>query len=147
MYICVCLFVSSRILHTICALVTVVQTCALPISGWQRAISRSAQDQISMVTTVGGNVGASAQSGDYSSRGVSVKVKERSQTATSGSVGVSLGYSNSDMGTSNETARASLDIVNYDVREAISAAERAAARSVNPETTFTSELNRQIGNA
>src|SRR3546814_3893139 len=48
------------------------------------------------------------------------------------------------MGTSNETARASLDIVNYDVREAISAAERAAARSVNPETTFTSELNRQV---
>ena len=113
-------------------------------TGWQRAISRSAQDQISMGTTVGGNVGASAQSGDYASRGGSVKGKERSQTATSGSVGGSLGYSSSDMGTSNETARASLDIVNYDVREAISAAERAAARSVNPETTFTSELNRQV---
>src|SRR3546814_13057100 len=97
-----------------------------------------------MGTTVGGNVGASAQSGDYASRGGPVKGKERSQTATSGSVGGSLGYSSSDMGTSNETARASLDIVNYDVREAISAAERAAARSVNPETTFTSELTRQV---
>src|SRR3546814_26289 len=84
-------------------------------TGWQRAISRSAQDQISMGTTVGGNVGASAQSGDYASRGGSVKGKERSQTATSGSVGGSLGYSSSDMGTSNETARASLDIGNYDV--------------------------------
>ena len=113
-------------------------------TGWQRAISRSAQDQISMGTAVGGNVGASAQSSDYASRGGPAKGKERSQTATSGSVGGSLGYSSSDMGTSNETARASLDIVNYDVREAISAAERAAARSANPEMTFTSELNRQV---
>src|SRR3546814_5253476 len=85
-----------------------------------------------------------SKSGDYASRGGSVKGKERSQTATPGSVGGSLGYSSSDMGTSNETARASLDIVTYDVREAISAAERAAARSVSPETTFTSELNRQV---
>src|SRR3546814_13875228 len=113
-------------------------------TGWQRAISRSAQDQISMGTTVGGNVGASAQSGDYASRGGSVKGKERSQTATSGSVGGSLGSSSSDLGTSNETARASLDIVNYDVREAISAAEREDARSVNPETTFTREMNHPV---
>src|SRR3546814_19606053 len=105
-------------------------------TGWQRAISRSAQDQISMGTTVGGNVGASAQSGDYASRGGSVKGKERSQTATSGSVGGSLGYSNSDMGTSNETDRASPDIVKYDVSEERSAAERAAARSENPEKKF-----------
>src|SRR3546814_6071094 len=38
-------------------------------TGWQRAISRSAPDQISMGTTVGGTVGASAPSGDYASRG------------------------------------------------------------------------------
>src|SRR3546814_14614822 len=48
------------------------------------------------------------------------------------------------MGTRKEPARASVYIVNYEVREAISAAERAAARSVNPEMTFTSELNRQV---
>src|SRR3546814_5321132 len=68
-------------------------------TGWQRAISRSAQDQISMGTTVGGNVGASPPSGDYASRGGSVKGKDRPQTAPSGSVGGRLGYCRSEMGT------------------------------------------------
>src|SRR3546814_6904759 len=31
-YLCICFFFSSRRRHTICALVTGVQTCALPIS-------------------------------------------------------------------------------------------------------------------
>jgi conjugal transfer mating pair stabilization protein TraG len=113
-------------------------------TGWQRAISRSAQDQISMGTTVGGNIGASAQSSDYASRGGKPKGGPRSQTATSGNVGGSLGYTSRDVGISSESAQASLDIVNYDVREAISAAERAAARSATPEATFTRELNRQV---
>lgn len=48
------------------------------------------------------------------------------------------------MGISNESAQASLDIMNYDVRTAIANAERAAARSANPEASFTRELNRQV---
>ncbi|MBJ7498171.1 MAG: conjugal transfer protein TraG N-terminal domain-containing protein [Sphingopyxis sp.] len=113
-------------------------------TGWQRSISRSAQDQITMGTTVGGNIGGSAQSSDYASRGGKQKGGSRSQTATSGNVGGSLGFSSRDVGISSENAQASLDIVNYEVRGAISAAERAAARSETPEATFTRELNRQV---
>jgi conjugal transfer mating pair stabilization protein TraG len=113
-------------------------------TGWQRSISRSAQDQITMGTTVGGNISASAQSGDYASRAGAPKGGPRSQTGRSGNVGGSLGYTSRDVGVSNESAQATLDIVNYDVREAISNAERAAARSATPEAAFTQELNRQI---
>src|SRR3546814_17749224 len=77
-------FVSSRRRHTRCALVTGVQTCALPIY---------------------------------------------------------------DTGSTSESAQSSLDIVNYDVRESIAAAERAAARSSDPAATFSRELsNRILGN-
>jgi conjugal transfer mating pair stabilization protein TraG len=41
-------------------------------------------------------------------------------------------------------ARSSIDIVNHDVRSAISSAERAASRSVSPEQAFTNELRQQI---
>src|SRR3546814_3151564 len=77
-------FVSSRRRHTRCALVTGVQTCALPIY---------------------------------------------------------------DTGSTSESAQSSLDIVNYDVRESIAAAERAAARSSDPAATFSREMsNRILGN-
>src|SRR3546814_4124077 len=36
---CLCFFFSSRRRHTRCALVTGVQTCALPISGWSKSDS------------------------------------------------------------------------------------------------------------
>ena len=37
-----------------------------------------------------------------------------------------------------------MDIVNYDVRAAIAASERAASRSATPEAAFTQELNRRV---
>ena len=63
---------------------------------------------------------------------------------TSGRAGGQLGFSSRDVGVTSETARSDLDIVNYDVREAISAAERAASRSATPAQVFTRELDRQI---
>ena len=113
-------------------------------TGWQRSIARSAQDQVMMGTSVGGSVGANAESSDYASRGSGPKGSSRTSASSKGHVGGSVGYKSSDMGVSNETAQASLDIVNYDVREAISVAERAAARSATPEATFTRELNQQV---
>lgn len=59
-------------------------------------------------------------------------------------MGASLGYDSRDVGISNETAQSSLDIVNYDVREAIAAAERAAARSSDPAAAFSRELSDRI---
>ena len=64
--------------------------------------------------------------------------------STSGRVGGSLGFESRDVGISTENAQSSLDIVNYDVREAIAAAERAAARSSDPAATFSRELSDRI---
>ncbi|MFX8090507.1 hypothetical protein ABTK75_19515, partial [Acinetobacter baumannii] len=50
----------------------------------------------------------------------------------------------SDVGVTSETANARIDIVNYDVRNAIAAAERAAARSDSPADAFSRELSRQV---
>lgn len=48
------------------------------------------------------------------------------------------------MGITTETVRADLDIVNYDVRAAIAAADRAASGSAIPERVFTETLGREI---
>ena len=40
--------------------------------------------------------------------------------------------------------RSSIDIVNYDVREAIASAEKTAARSGRPEETFAKHLSEQV---
>jgi conjugal transfer mating pair stabilization protein TraG len=111
-------------------------------TGWQRSVSRQAIDQITMGTSVEGRVGSQAESTDYASRGRGGKGGSGKQT--SGMVGGSLGFRSSDQGLSAENATAALDIVNYDVRGAIAASERAAARSATPEATFTRELHRQV---
>lgn len=124
-------------------------------TGWQRGLSRSAQDQVTMGTNVGGQLGGSvgvdkseaaggsgqpAGKGPQAGRGQS----PQKSTSTSGRVGASLGYESRDVGIASENAQSSLDIVNYDVREAIAAAERAAARSSDPAATFSRELSDRI---
>jgi hypothetical protein len=50
----------------------------------------------------------------------------------------------SDKGTNNEVARSSMDIVNYDVRAAIVAAEARSSRSNQPAEAFARELREQV---
>lgn len=107
-------------------------------TGWQRSINRSAADQTSMGTDVGASISASVNSG--SSRGGAAG---RSRS-TGGGVGGNLGFQSSDRGITTETAGASLDILNYDVRDAIANSERVASRSSAPEKAFTDELRRQV---
>ncbi len=111
-------------------------------TGWQRSISRRAQDQVSIGTTIDGAVGGQvvSSSGETTSK----RGPPRTQTASSGHAGGTLGYKSTDIGSQSETAQAELNIVNYDVRSAITSAERAAARSGNPESAFANELSRQI---
>ncbi|WP_298673195.1 conjugal transfer protein TraG N-terminal domain-containing protein [uncultured Sphingomonas sp.] len=124
-------------------------------TGWQRGISRSAQDQIAMGTKVGADVGGgigtsesevSGGRGQGAGKGKDAKATLTPQKvqSTSSRLGAHLGISSSDMGISNETAQANLDIVNYNVREAIAAAERSAARSGRPEAAFTRELSNRV---
>ena len=107
-----------------------------------------------MGTTVGGNIGASVgahESEAIGGRGQPAgKGQQTSQSqtskgrSTSGRIGGSLGFESRDFGSTTENAQSSLDIVNYGVREAISAAERAAARSSDPTATFSRELSDRI---
>src|SRR5690606_36124567 len=68
-------------------------------TGWQRSIARTAQDQITMGTTVGGTIGASTQSGDYAAGGGS---KDSRKSAKRGTVDGSLGFTSRDVGISSE---------------------------------------------
>lgn len=72
---------------------------------------------------------------------------EKTDRTTAGRFGARVGFESHDTGSTSESAQSSLDIVNYDVRESIAAAERAAARSSDPAATFSRELsNRILGN-
>jgi conjugal transfer mating pair stabilization protein TraG len=114
-------------------------------TGWQRSIQRNADDQVIMGTSVGANIGGSVESAKSPSDSNKQATQTKGATfASSGHVGGSLGFESADKGIETESAAATLDIVNYDVRQAIRAAERAASHSQNPETTFATELGRQI---
>lgn len=124
-------------------------------TGWQRGLSRSAQDNVTIGTSVGAQLGGSVgidESEAIGGRGQPAeKGKQAGQaqspqktTSTSGRVGASLGFESRDVGITNETAQSSIDIVNYDVRETIAAAERAAARASDPAATFSRELSDRI---
>ncbi|PTR12616.1 MULTISPECIES: conjugal transfer protein TraG N-terminal domain-containing protein [unclassified Novosphingobium] len=107
-------------------------------TGWQRSLSRSAQDQTSMGTDINAGISASAGRGGGGS----------ASKSGGGSVGAGIsggiGFTSTDRGITTENAEASMDIVNYDVRNAIAAAERKAAHSHDPVQTFTQELHNQI---
>lgn len=113
-------------------------------TGWQRSIDRSAQDQVTSGTTIDANIGGTHDSAKSIGSGEKPPTQGKETTITSGRVGGSVGYTSRDVGIESETASAKLDIVNYDVRNAISQAERFAAHSNAPESAFATELSRQI---
>jgi len=111
-------------------------------TGWTRNIARRAEDSTSMGTDIGLSVSASASSAGSGKAGSGDR-KQSSSTVAGGAAG-NLGFASSDRGTTSETANANIDIVNYDVRGAIAAAERAAARADTPADAFSQELGRQV---
>lgn len=124
-------------------------------TGWQRTLSRSAQDQATMGTNIGINLGKSVNvsetetaggRGNNSKRGRrgSDGLFEKKDQTKSGNFGASLGFESRDVGSLTENAQSTIDIVNYDVRGSIAGAERAAARTSDPATTFSRELSKRI---
>ena len=111
-------------------------------TGWSRSIDRSAQDQTSMGTDVGASASASASRAGPSKVGTGSR--KPSGNSVAGGASVNLGFQSTDRGITTESANASIDIVNYDIREAIAAAERAASRSDSPADAFSDELSRQV---
>lgn len=100
-------------------------------TGWSRSIARSAHDSITMGSTVSGQISGGAGS-------------KSSGKGSYGQARGTLGASSTDSGNSTEQANATLDIVNYDVREAIAAAEQAASRSPDPVKAFSSTLSNEV---
>ncbi len=110
-------------------------------TGWQRAISRSSNHQIAMETGVGGDIGGGSSQTGSAGRG---STQGGGRSVSVGRTGFQVGLTSTDTGSSNTEASGTIDIVNYDVRTALSRAERVAARSLNPERAFTDELSRQV---
>jgi len=84
----------------------------------------------------GRSVGQGRRSPGQLSPGTGRGAKER--------LGASVGFQSRDTGSTSENAQSILDIVNYDVRESIANAERAAARSNDPAAVFSHELSKRI---
>ena len=61
-----------------------------------------------------------------------------------GRAGGSLAISSTESGNTSETAISDLNIVNFDVRQAIANAERSATLSHSPHQAFSTELSEQI---
>ena len=55
-----------------------------------------------------------------------------------------MSISSQESGITSETASSQLNIVNYDVRQAIANAERHATRTTNPAAAFTDQLASEI---
>jgi conjugal transfer mating pair stabilization protein TraG len=107
-------------------------------TGWQRALVRNAEKQSTIGTSVGADLGADVSSGDGSAR------SGRAARSPAGRVGGRIGIESRESGSLSSTASGSIDITNYEVRDAIAAAERLSSKSNNPEHTFAEELSRQM---
>ncbi|WP_256213649.1 conjugal transfer protein TraG N-terminal domain-containing protein [Sphingobium sp. YR768] len=107
-------------------------------TGWERSIGRAAQDQNTFQVSVSGEISGGAGSGtDQTRKGTS------GRTAFGRSRG-SLGISTQEVGSTSETASSQLNIVNYEVRQAVANAERSSARSPNPAEKFSESLAAEI---
>ena len=94
-----------------------------------------------MGTTVGATLSASASHSGASSRDGS---RHASGNSLAGGAGGSLGFESANRGATTEAANANLNIVNYDVRSAISEAEVVSARAERPEEVFAHALSIRI---
>lgn len=107
-------------------------------TGWERSITRTAQDQNAFSIAVTGDLSGGAGSG-----GRRVNKAARGDDAF-GRVGGSIGISSQESGTTSETASSQLNIVNFDVRQAIANSERSASQAKSPAEAFVNNLSKEI---
>ena len=118
-------------------------TAIMVQTGWQRSLSRSAEHSTADSQSISGDLTASASRG-VGSGDKGGEEKGGGKSSVTGSLSGSLNADISDRGIAAVVAQSSIDTVNYDVREAIASAEKAAARSGHPEETFTKELSERV---
>lgn len=105
-------------------------------TGWRRSINRTAEDHSSFSVSVRGQLTGSTETSQIS--------QSKKVARSVGAVNGDLSVSSSESGTGTEVANANLDIVNYDVRQAIANSERSAAHSGLPHQAFATELSNQV---
>lgn len=108
-------------------------------TGWERAISRTAQDQNGFSISLKGEIAGGTSAGTNRQPG-----KAKQGDIAFGRAGGSLGISSQESGTTSETASSQLNIMNYDVRQALANAERSASKSKSPAEAFTNHLANEI---
>jgi conjugal transfer mating pair stabilization protein TraG len=115
-------------------------------TGWHRSLTRSAEKQ-----TIAGtdwNIGLGAGGTSEGAQSAKAPVDRGSSATpdrrTTGRAGFDIGINSRETGSTSSSAAAGIDIVNYDVRNAIALAEHTAVRSRNPEAAFSAELSRQV---
>lgn len=114
-------------------------------TGWQRSLSRSADKQNSMGTAINLDIGGGVSTGpEQQGLPDSKKGGSGRGRGSQGHAGGTLGFNSTETSRTNSSATATMDIVNYDVRTAIAAAERAASKSGDPQRAFSEELGRQV---
>lgn len=109
-------------------------------TGWSRSLSRSATHQFTRGIEVGGQIGGGASHSDQ----LPLAGLQTPAGSHRGQSSFRLGASSSDTGIGLSAASATIDVINIDVRSAISQAERSATSATSPERAFSSELDRQI---
>ncbi len=104
-------------------------------TGWERTISRAAQDQAAFGTSVQADIGGGSSKGGRKSSG---------SRSSFGQLGGTFSASSQENGSTTEAAAAQLNVVNFDVRQAIANSERAAANSNDPAAVFADRLATEI---
>ena len=117
-------------------------TAIMVQTGWQRSLSRSAEHSTADSQSISGDLTAAAARGVGASGNGAEKGSVKG--SATGSLSGKLSADISDRGIAAVSARSSIDIVNYDVREAIASAEKAASRSGRPEEAFARELGERV---
>ena len=114
-------------------------------TGWERTLTRSAEKQVVMGTSWGASLegGASAIGSQESGSG-SREQQAGDRRLPVGRAGGQIGIESHETGGVRSSAIGAINIVNYDVRETIAAAEKSATHSSDPSRSFSEELSRQI---
>ncbi|MDR6709275.1 conjugal transfer mating pair stabilization protein TraG [Novosphingobium sp. 1748] len=114
-------------------------TAIMVQTGWQRSLSRSAEHETANSQSISGDLSAAASRGSGSA-----SKNSRAAGSATGALTGRLGADLSDRGIASVSAHSSMDIVNYDVREAIASAEKIASRSDHPEEAFVKDLSERV---
>lgn len=119
-------------------------------TGWTRSLTRVADKRNTIGTSWNASMGGGATSQDTAatpSTSEHASPSRGQRSSATGHAGVHIGIDSRESAGTGITASGTIDILNYDVRSAIAAAEKIASTAEDPANTFSAELsNSMLGN-